>query len=166
MFSLISAMGGVSTASLDSTGAAPAQAGGFGGMWIFFIVFILIIYLFMIRPEKKRNKETQNMLSALKKGDKIVTIGGICGTIAIVRDNTVVVKVDDNSRIEFQKNAISRVVNPKPAEEAKPEAKPVEDKAAKKARKAKKEAEVQAPVAPAEEPQAEPAPVEEPKAEN
>ena len=53
------------------------------------------------------------MIDAIKKGDKVVTIGGIRGTVAVVKDSTVVLKVDDNTRIEFSKNAISAGLNKK-----------------------------------------------------
>ena len=85
-----------------------------GSMWTTFIMFgaiILIFYFLIIRPQKKRDKETQAMLDALKKGDKIITIGGIHGTVVAVKEKTVVIKVDDNARIEFLKSAVSTVVN-------------------------------------------------------
>ncbi len=77
---------------------------------------IVIFYFFLIRPQKKQEKETKRMIDALKKGDKIVTIGGIYGTVFSVKDSTVVVKVDDSTKIEFTKTAISRVVTEAPAE--------------------------------------------------
>lgn len=104
---------------------------------IMFVAIILIFYFLIIRPQKKRDKETKAMLDAMKKGDKIVTIGGIHGTVVTVKDQTVVIKVDDNTRIEFTKTAISTVLNKdaaktnpnakKKVEEKKEEAK-VEDK--------------------------------------
>ena len=96
---------------------------------ITFVLIILIFYFLIIRPQKKRDKETKAMLAAMKKGDKVVTIGGIHGTIVAVKDQTVVVKVDDSARIEFSKSAISSVVNksvakpaPEKSEEKKGEA--------------------------------------------
>lgn len=80
---------------------------------ITFGVIILIFYFLIIRPQKKRDKEAKDMIAAIKKGDKIVTIGGIRGTVAVVKDSTVIIKVDDNTRIEFNKNAISAVLNKK-----------------------------------------------------
>lgn len=83
-------------------------------MWttvIMFVAIIAIFYFLIIRPQKKRDKETKAMLDAMKKGDKIVTIGGIHGTVVTVKDQSVIVKVDDNTRIEFTKNAISTVLN-------------------------------------------------------
>ena len=92
--------------------AADASASGSGSMMTSFITFgmvIVIFYFMIIRPQKKRDKEAKAMLAAMKKGDRVVTIGGIHGTIVTVKDNTVVVKVDDSARIEFSKNAISTV---------------------------------------------------------
>lgn len=77
------------------------------------------MYFLMIRPQNKKQKETQKMLDALKKGDKVITIGGIHGTVSNVKDDTVTVKVDDNCRIEFNRSAIASVVNPKPVVEMK-----------------------------------------------
>ena len=86
---------------------------------ITFVLIILIFYFLMIRPQKKRDKEAKAMLAAMKKGDKVVTIGGIHGTIVMVKDNTVIIKVDDSARIEFSKNAIS-TVTPKGTEKPAP----------------------------------------------
>ena len=102
---------------------------------ITFVLIILIFYFLIIRPQKKRDKETKAMLAAMKKGDKVVTIGGIHGTIITVKDQTVVVKVDDSARIEFSKSAISRVVNKDAAKTAAKKAEKtekIEDKAADK----------------------------------
>ncbi len=98
-----------------TTGAAAGTAAGAGiATFLPFILIILIMYFLMIRPQNKKQKETQKMLDALKKGDKVITIGGIHGTVSNVKDDTVTVKVDDNCRIEFNRTAIASVVNPKP----------------------------------------------------
>lgn len=99
------------------TGAGGAAAGGFG-MLIPLILIIAIMYFFMIRPQNKKQKELQKMLNALQKGDKVVTIGGIHGTISHVEkeSDTVWIKVDDNTKIKFNRSAISSVVNDKPAD--------------------------------------------------
>ena len=76
-----------------------------------FALIILIFYFLIYRPQKKRDKEAKAMLAAMKKGDKVVTIGGIHGTIVTVKDKTVVIKVDDSARIEFSKEAISSVIS-------------------------------------------------------
>ncbi|MFA6904716.1 MAG: preprotein translocase subunit YajC [Sphaerochaeta sp.] len=116
MLSLLSAM-----AAPEASGAA----GSTGSMMTTFVTFgliIVIFYFLIIRPQKKRDKETKEMLAAIKKGDKVVSIGGIHGTVVVVKETTVVVKVDDNTRIEFSRNAISSIVNRK-AETTEPSSK-------------------------------------------
>ena len=100
--------------------AAPAGADGQQGsnpivMGVAVVLMIAIFYFFLIRPQKKQEKEAKKMLSELKKGDKIVTIGGIHGVVFAVKEATVVVKVDDGAKIEFTKSAIAKVVNDAPA---------------------------------------------------
>lgn len=92
------------------------NGGSLTGSLVMIGLMIVIFYFFLIRPQKKQEKETKRMIDALKKGDKIVTIGGIYGTVFSVKDSTVVVKVDDSTKIEFTKTAVSRVVTEAPAE--------------------------------------------------
>ena len=97
-------------------------AAGSGSMLMFVLPFgliILIFYFFIIRPQNKKQKETEKMLSALKKGDKIVTVGGIHGVISSTKEKTVIVKVDDNTKIEFSRAAIATVVVDKAEKEGK-----------------------------------------------
>lgn len=104
---------------------------------ITFVLIILIFYFLIIRPQRKRDKETKAMLAAMKKGDKVVTIGGIHGTIVAVKEQTVVIKVDDSARIEFSKSAISTVVN-KDAQKAAPKKEQKESIAEEKSTEASK----------------------------
>ncbi|MDR1257611.1 MAG: preprotein translocase subunit YajC [Spirochaetaceae bacterium] len=106
-------------------GAAPASGMEQIVSFAPFILIIAIFYFLIIRPQNKKQKETQKMLSALKKGDKVVTVGGVHGTIASVKENSVLVKVDDNVKIEFSRSAIASISVV--AREEKPEAQ-VEDK--------------------------------------
>jgi preprotein translocase subunit YajC len=94
--------------------AAPDGAGGAGAgnPLVSFVPFILIIgifYFLIIRPQNKKQKETQKMLGALKKGDKVVTIGGIHGTIQSVKESSIILKIDENTKVEFSRSAISNV---------------------------------------------------------
>ena len=75
------------------------------------IAIVAIFYFLILRPQRKKQKDTQNMLSALKKGDRVVTVGGIHGVIQSVRDTTIILKVDDNVKLEFNRGAISGVVS-------------------------------------------------------
>ena len=70
-----------------------------------------VFYFLIIRPQIKKQKDAKKMLESLKKGDKVVTIGGIRGVIQNVKEKTIVVKVDENTKIEFSKDAVSGVVN-------------------------------------------------------
>ena len=82
-----------------------------------FVLIIAIFYFFLIRPQNKKQKETEKMIAALKKGDKVVTIGGIHGVVSSTKEKTVIVKVDDNCKIEFSRSAIAGVENEKSADE-------------------------------------------------
>ena len=95
---------------LQAGGAASAStSGSLVGSLLPFLLIIVIFYFFLIRPQNKKQKETQKMLNALKKGDKVITIGGIHGTVSSVKENTVIVKVDDDCKLEFNRTAISSV---------------------------------------------------------
>ncbi len=100
-------------------GAAGSQ-GGPASLITTFLTFglvIVVFYFFMIRPQNKKQKEAQRMLDNLKKGDKVVTIGGIRGTVLSVKEQTVIVKVDETTKIEFSKSAVSSVIEVKDKEE-------------------------------------------------
>ena len=102
--------------SLLQTSGNAAQGGGSMLMTVLpFILIIAIFYFFIIRPQNKKQKETEKMINALKKGDKVVTIGGIHGVVSSTKEKTVIVKVDDNTKLEFNRSAIATVVTDKPA---------------------------------------------------
>ena len=119
---------------LSATGTA-----GMSSSLIMMVAMIAIFYFMLIRPENKRKKEAEQMRSTVKNGDKIVTIGGICGTVVNVKENRIVLETGaDQVRIELEKWAISS--NETAAEAAKAQAKKDEEakakaKAAKKAEK-------------------------------
>jgi preprotein translocase subunit YajC len=94
-------------------GAGADGAAGGGSLISTFVPFLFIIaifYFLIIRPQNKKRKETEKMLSALKKGDKVVTIGGLHGTIQSVKETTVIIKADDNVKLEFLRSAVSNIV--------------------------------------------------------
>ena len=76
------------------------------------IAMFVIFYFLLIRPQQKRQKKVNEMHSALKKGDKIVTIGGLHGTIEAIDESKVVLLVNDNKKLTFDRNAVREVVNP------------------------------------------------------
>ena len=65
-----------------------------------------IFYFLVIRPEKKKQKEHKDMVSSLKKNDEVVTSGGMHGVVVNVKDTTVVLRLDENVRVEFEKEAV------------------------------------------------------------
>lgn len=95
--------------SLLQVAGGASTTGSFMSLIVTVVMMIAIFYFFLIRPQSKRQKETEKMLAALKKGDKVVTIGGIHGTVTSVKEKTVVLKVDDNAKIEFNRTAIANV---------------------------------------------------------
>ena len=74
---------------------------------IFLLVIFVIFYFFMVRPQNKKRKELQNMRENLKKGQSIVTIGGIHGKISDVHESTVNIIIDSNTKIKVDKSSIS-----------------------------------------------------------
>ena len=85
--------------------AAQPQGGGWT-MWVMLALIFVVMWFFMIRPQKKQQKELQNFRDGLKKGDKVVTIGGIYGTVCEVKEGTVLLEVDNNVKIRVSKNAL------------------------------------------------------------
>ena len=78
-----------------------------------FILIFLIFYFLVIKPEKTKQNQRKEMINNVKKNDEVVTSGGIHGTVVNVKDTTVVVRVDDNVKIEFDREAIATVVKAK-----------------------------------------------------
>jgi preprotein translocase subunit YajC len=73
------------------------------------IIIAVLFYFLLIRPQQKKQKEHEKLVSGVKTGDKIVTAGGIHGIVANVKESTFLVKVADNVKIEFDKSAITSV---------------------------------------------------------
>lgn len=84
---------------------------GSTGMIIYFVVIIAVFYFLLIRPQKKQEKRTREMLAALKVGDEVISIGGIKGKIRKIKDDFVVIETGaDKTPIEFERNAIKLVL--------------------------------------------------------
>lgn len=95
----------------QTEGAPPSPMGGLMSMAPLMIAFIFIMYFLTIRPQQKRDRERQDMLNALSKGDEVVTTGGICGKVVGINDTDVVLRVDDNVTIKFVRNSIAHVIS-------------------------------------------------------
>lgn len=95
---------------------APSGEGGGGSMVSTLIMFgaiFAIFYFMIIRPQQKRAKERDKMLSDVKKGDKIVTSGGIHGTVAGLEEKTVLIDVGNNVKIKMERSAIGSIAQNK-----------------------------------------------------
>lgn len=74
---------------------------------VFILLIILIFYFFMIRPQQKKQKEVEKFRNGLQKGDKIVTVGGIHGKIVEVKENTFIIEIANDIRVEIEKTAVA-----------------------------------------------------------
>ena len=91
--------------------AAPAagqQAGGGWSFWLMIILMFVIMYFFMIRPQRKQQKELEKFRNELKKGDKVITAGGIYGTVGEIEEKTILLKVDGDVKLRVDKSSIVR----------------------------------------------------------
>ncbi len=92
--------------------APPSNGGDATSSLLSFLPFILIIVIFyflIIRPQQKRQKERQKLLESVKKGDKVVTAGGMHGVVEAVEDKTVLVKIAENVKVKMEKSSISTI---------------------------------------------------------
>jgi preprotein translocase subunit YajC len=90
-----------------------AQKGISLPMMLMFVGIIVVLYVFMILPQRKKQKEAQMMVNTLEKGDKVLSVGGIYGTVVEVKQDAVVVKVEDGAKIKFSKQAVQTVIEKK-----------------------------------------------------
>ncbi len=98
----------LTTFLLQSGAPAGAQSGGGSMMLIMMVLIFAVMYFFMIRPQQKRQKELVKFRNALEKGQKIITAGGIYGTVKEVKDAYVLMEVDNNVSIRVDKNMIMK----------------------------------------------------------
>jgi preprotein translocase subunit YajC len=92
--------------------------GLFSGPWVPLLLGIVVLYFFVFRSKRNEDRKRQDMLSALKKNDRVQTIGGILGTVVEANDSNVLLKVDEtsNTKIRFSRSAIHRVITEEKAE--------------------------------------------------
>lgn len=99
---------------------APQSAGPLGGFLPLIVIFV-IFYFFLIRPQQKKAKEHQQLLNALKKDDKVLTAGGIYGTVTSVKGDVVELNIAENVKVKVAKSAISSVLPPEGQQPVTPE---------------------------------------------
>ena len=107
--------------SLTVAMAQPQGGSAEGGLFSTLIMFALIIgifYFLILRPQQKRQKERTKMLGAVKKGDRVVTAGGLYGTVAGVEEKTLLIQVSDTVKMKFDRTAVTTILR-----EGEPEAK-------------------------------------------
>ena len=83
-----------------------AQQGGLMGMLFPLAIFVLIFYFFIIRPQKKRDKQQKNMIDSITRGDQIITIGGFYGTVREVREDSFQIEIAEGVRVTILKSAV------------------------------------------------------------
>ena len=86
--------------------AAVAAQPGMGSFWVMMLLMIAVMYFFMWRPESKRRKEMAKFRDGLKKGDKVITAGGIYATVKEVKETTLLLEVDSNVTLRIDKNMV------------------------------------------------------------
>ena len=94
-------------APAGGSGAAP-QSSAFMFVWLGLMV--ALFYFMLIRPQKRREKERQTLLSAVKTGDRVLFAGGLLGVVANVKDKTLIVKIADNVKVEIVRSCVSQVL--------------------------------------------------------
>lgn len=99
----------LSTITMAMAGA-PGQTGGGMGMMVPMLIIFAIFYFMLIRPQQRKEKERRGMIAELKTGARVMFSGGILGTVTNVKENTFVVKIADNVKVEVVKGAVSRVL--------------------------------------------------------
>jgi preprotein translocase subunit YajC len=96
---------GAEAVAVEAAAEAPAAGGGWS-FWLMIIAMIAVMYFFMWRPESKRRKQMENFRNNLKKGDKIITAGGIYGTIKEIQPTSLLIEVDSNVTLRVDKNMV------------------------------------------------------------
>lgn len=94
--------------------ATSPEGGGVVMQIIFFVGIALVFYFFMIRPQQKKQKEQKSFVENLKRGDNVVTIGGIHGKVLSVSDTTVIVEADKGCKLTVSKSAVSQEASKQP----------------------------------------------------
>ena len=104
----VSPCGGSAPSATGGAGgeAGAAQQGGLMGMLFPLAIFVLIFYFFIIRPQRKRDKQQKNMIDSIARGDQIITIGGFYGTVREVRDDSFQIEIAEGVRVTILKSAV------------------------------------------------------------
>ena len=97
-----------------ATGGAGSNAGAMGGSWttlIFLVLMIIAFYFFIIRPQKKQDKQIADMRNSLQVGDEVITIGGIIGTVLIIKDDKIMIETgNDKTKLTILRASVKTVL--------------------------------------------------------
>ena len=85
---------------------AGATANSSWSIWVMLILIFVVMWFFMIRPQRKQQKELEKFRNSLKRGDKVVTIGGIYGVVDEIKERQVIIKVDGDTKLKVDKNSL------------------------------------------------------------
>jgi preprotein translocase subunit YajC len=104
----------VSISDILAMAPPPGGSGGDGGglmsTLIMFSLIIGIFYFLILRPQQKKQKEREKLLESVKKGDKVITAGGVHGTVQGVEEKTLLIQISDNVKVKFDRTAVSSIV--------------------------------------------------------
>ena len=95
---------------LAQAAGAPAGGGFFGSPLPMIILMFVMMYFIIIRPQRKKQKELEALQTGLKTGDHVVTIGGAHGVISSVKEKTIMVRLAENVKVEFDKSAVAHTI--------------------------------------------------------
>lgn len=105
-----SCLGTTTSGGTDNTTGAATEQSTFESLWpmlLFLVVIFAMFYFVMIRPQRKRQKEHQEMMQGIQKGDRIITAGGIYGTVESVSEDSVVIKVESGTTMRVNKGSVA-----------------------------------------------------------
>ena len=90
----------------------PQSAGSPLFQFLPLVLIFVIFYFLLIRPQKQKEKEHQKMLEGVNKNDDVVTLGGIHGTVVSVKEKTLILRIDENVKMEIEKNSVAYIKKP------------------------------------------------------
>lgn len=97
---------------LAQAAPAPGAQGGMVSMFVPMLIIFAIFYFLMVRPQQRKEKERQKAIDALRAGSRVLFAGGLIGTISEVRQNTFVIEIDKDVKVEVARGAVQRALSP------------------------------------------------------
>jgi preprotein translocase subunit YajC len=104
------------TASQPTTTAAPSASSGLFQMLFLLLIFFVMMYFLVIMPQKRREKQFKEMISSIKRGDTVITSGGVVGKVIDVKNDTLKIKTANTTELEISKAFVAKVIKEKSEE--------------------------------------------------